>query len=91
VQADSPALAAGIGPGDVILKVDGQPVGDPMTLPDRLNTAAGKTVQLTISGRAPARRKWCRCVRKSYRVFCRSAGLTAPWQYHPSELLSRAQ
>jgi regulator of sigma E protease len=47
VQANSPA-AADIGPGDQILEVDGAPVGDPMTLPDRLNAAAGKTVELTI-------------------------------------------
>ena len=35
IQADSPAAAAGILPGDVIRKVDGRPVADPMTLPDR--------------------------------------------------------
>ena len=37
VQAGSPAVAAGIKPGDLIRKVDGSPVADPMT-PARLNS-----------------------------------------------------
>ena len=48
VQADSPAAAAGIMPGDLIRKVNGNPVADPMTLPARLNAAAGESVELTI-------------------------------------------
>ncbi len=48
IQAGSPAMAAGILPGDLIRKVDGKPVADPMTLPGQLNEAAGKTVELTI-------------------------------------------
>ena len=48
IQAGSPAAAAGIKPGDRITQIDGGPVGDPMTLPDRLNRRAGKTVELTL-------------------------------------------
>jgi len=48
VQADSPAATAGIIAGDRIVKIDGQPPGDPMTLPDRLRRRAGDTVTLTI-------------------------------------------
>ena len=53
VQQDSPADAAGIRPGDVIRQVDGDPIGDPMTLPDRLRRMADKQPQvtLTIEGR----------------------------------------
>jgi regulator of sigma E protease len=53
VQADSPAAQKGIQPGDVIERVDGQPVGpawDAMSLPERLRQRAlgsGK-VALTI-------------------------------------------
>ncbi len=52
LQAGSPAAAAGIRPGDVIVKVDGQPVADPMKLPEQLNKAAGKMVNLTIQRKA---------------------------------------
>ncbi len=48
VRAGSPAAAAGIGPGDRIAAVDGQPPGDPMTLPERLRRRAGETVTLTL-------------------------------------------
>jgi regulator of sigma E protease len=50
VQARSPAAAAGLQAGDQITLVDGAPVGDPMTLPDRLRErgAKGDKVQLTI-------------------------------------------
>ncbi len=48
VQANSPAVAAGIRPEDRITEIDGLPVGDPMRLPDRLAKLAGKTVKLTI-------------------------------------------
>lgn len=40
VQPDSPAEEAGIRPGDVIQTVNGEPAGDPMTLPDRLRRLA---------------------------------------------------
>jgi regulator of sigma E protease len=52
VQAGSPAVAAGIRPGDLILKVDGQPVADPLKLPEQLNKAAGKIVKLTVQRKA---------------------------------------
>jgi len=48
VQKGSPAARAGIRPGDLITKVDGQPPGDPMTLPDRLRQLAGETITLTV-------------------------------------------
>lgn len=34
--------------GDVIIAVDGQPVGDPFRLPERLEGFAGRTMQLTV-------------------------------------------
>lgn len=48
LQVGSPAAEAGIKPGDVLVKVDGAPVGDPLFLPERLRRLAGKTVTLTI-------------------------------------------
>jgi regulator of sigma E protease len=48
VQKDSPAEAAGIQPGDRLLACDGQPVGDPLTLPDRLRQLGEKTVKLSV-------------------------------------------
>jgi regulator of sigma E protease len=48
IQANSPAAAAGLAPGDVLEKVDGRADLDPMTLPDQLRRLAGKTVELTI-------------------------------------------
>jgi len=48
VQAGSPAEAAGIKPQDRICQIDGQPPGDPMTLPEKLRKSAGDTVTLTI-------------------------------------------
>ena len=33
LQVDSPAKTAGVHVGDKLLKVDGQPIGDPMWLP----------------------------------------------------------
>ncbi len=52
LQADSPAAAAGVRPGDLIVKVDGKPVADPLKLPEQLNKAAGKIVNLTIQRKA---------------------------------------
>jgi regulator of sigma E protease len=49
VQDDSPAEAAGIDAGDLLLKVDGEPVGDPLTLDDRLRARAGQPVELVIT------------------------------------------
>jgi regulator of sigma E protease len=52
VQADSPAAAAKIEPGDVILQVDGRPVDDPMTVPGQLARRAGETVALSVARKA---------------------------------------
>jgi regulator of sigma E protease len=48
VQDNSPALKAGIQPGDVVESVDGRPAGDPLTLSDRLGRRAGQKVALTV-------------------------------------------
>ncbi len=48
VQEGSPAVAAGIRPGEKIVKIDGRPPGDPMTLGDRLGRRAGETITLTV-------------------------------------------
>jgi regulator of sigma E protease len=48
VQAESPAAAAGIRPGDRILKVDGADPGDPLTLEDRLRSRVGERISLTL-------------------------------------------
>ncbi|MCE5267271.1 MAG: site-2 protease family protein [Planctomycetaceae bacterium] len=48
IQDGSPAAAAGIKAGDKIVMVDGGAVGDPMSLPARLDHRAGQTVRLTI-------------------------------------------
>jgi regulator of sigma E protease len=48
VQAGSPAAAAGVLPGDLIRKIDDNPVSDPMMLPDVLRRRAGETVELTV-------------------------------------------
>ncbi|MEI7781896.1 MAG: site-2 protease family protein, partial [Planctomycetota bacterium] len=49
VQDGSPAAAAGIEPGDRLLAIAGDPVGDPLTLDERLRKQAGETVKLTFS------------------------------------------
>jgi regulator of sigma E protease len=51
VQADSPAAEAGIEPGNVLRRLDGQPIGDPLTLDDRLASLAGRPLTVTV-GRA---------------------------------------
>ena len=52
LQKDSPALAAEIKPGDLICKTDTNVVADPMTLPEQLDAAAGKTVEVVIQREA---------------------------------------
>ena len=49
VQANSPAAEAGIQPGDRILKIDGQPAGDPETLPERLRRLAKTKGQIALT------------------------------------------
>jgi len=48
VQDDSPASVAGVRPGDRIVAVDGETVGDPFTLDERLRRRAGDTVRLAL-------------------------------------------
>jgi regulator of sigma E protease len=49
IQEGSPAVAAGIEPGDTIIAVAGRPAGDPLSLEDRLVALVGKQVTLTLS------------------------------------------
>lgn len=51
VQDNSPAAKKGILPGDVLRRIDGQDVGDPATLPDRIYRLAqkAKSVNLVVS------------------------------------------
>jgi regulator of sigma E protease len=49
IQKDSPADKAGIKVGDVISQVNGGPVGDPMTLPDRLRRLVGQSVEVEVA------------------------------------------
>jgi regulator of sigma E protease len=48
VQANSPADRAGIRAGDVLVSMDGQPIGNPFTLDDRLQRRIGEEVPLTV-------------------------------------------
>ena len=48
MQDDSPAAAAGLKPGDTITAIDGEPVGDPLALDQRLRGKAGSKVKLTL-------------------------------------------
>ena len=48
VQDDSPAAAAGLKPGDMITGIDGEPVGDPLALDQRLRGKAGAKVKLAL-------------------------------------------
>jgi regulator of sigma E protease len=49
VQDDSPAATAGVRSGERLVAIDGDPVGDPFTLDDRLQERVGKTVALTLT------------------------------------------
>ena len=48
VRPDSPAAIAGLKKGDVIQKVDGADIGDPLTLPQRLRKKGGKSITLQV-------------------------------------------
>ncbi|MFN9368979.1 MAG: site-2 protease family protein [Planctomycetia bacterium] len=48
VQEGSPAATSGLQAGDRIVTVAGEPVGDPLTLDDRLRRAAGGRVQIEV-------------------------------------------
>ena len=49
VERDSPAAKAGLEAGDVILKMDGEPIGSSAELPPRVAAVApGKAVELTL-------------------------------------------
>jgi regulator of sigma E protease len=48
VQDGSPAAAAGLKAGDLLTEIDGAPIGDPMTLGERLVPHIGETVHLTV-------------------------------------------
>ena len=48
VQADSPAAQAGLQPGDRIVTVAGEPLGNPLTLDSRLRARTGQPVLLGV-------------------------------------------
>jgi regulator of sigma E protease len=48
VQTDSPAAAVGISAGDQILKIDGEPITNPLSIDQQLTGRAGESVTLTI-------------------------------------------
>lgn len=49
VQIGSPAEEAGVLPGDTILRVAGEPAGDPMTLPARVRKLGSGPISLAVS------------------------------------------
>ena len=48
IQDGSPAASSDLQVGDVITAIDGQPIGDPITLPRRFSPAKGATIKLTV-------------------------------------------
>ena len=48
IQPNSPAATAGIQVGDQIVSVDGQAVGDPLDLPERLRKKAGQIITVAV-------------------------------------------
>ncbi len=49
IQDQSPAAEAGLRPGDVITQIDGEALGDPMRLPEKLLRRAGQEITVTIT------------------------------------------
>ncbi len=49
IQQESPAAAAGIRAGDRIVKIDGEPPGDPVQWPDRLRRRAETSPDVTLT------------------------------------------
>ena len=48
IQADSPAAATGIQPGDVLKTINDKPIGDPMKLPDEVRKLAGTEIRVSL-------------------------------------------
>ena len=48
IRDDSPAMRAGIEEGDVLVEIDGQPLGDPLSLTQRLTPTTSTPEELTI-------------------------------------------
>lgn len=48
VDEDSPAMTAGLEPGDIILEVNGQPVRDTLTLVNEISANAGEPVSILV-------------------------------------------
>lgn len=48
IQQDSVAEQAGFQKGDVLLKYNGQPIGDPVTLPQRIAALVGTTIAFEV-------------------------------------------
>lgn len=49
MQNDSVAMSAGLQVGDILTHVDGEPIGDPLTLPLRSLNWVGKAITLTVN------------------------------------------
>jgi regulator of sigma E protease len=48
IQEHSAAAAVGLKRGDQIVSIDGEPVGDPLTLPERMRQKAGQPLEFVI-------------------------------------------